>query len=113
MFNKYSVEKDLLLVYSIIYSYWYFYSKLFLPHAIHNYTYRLIHSGALSDLWRDWVWTGMGPYSSRLGYQIVLLKNNGLVRETCVDKICGLLTITSDSIKPEKYYFTELSIYTM
>lgn len=99
-------SSELKLVYSIIYSYWYFYDKVFLPQAIHVYTHKLVCENIVSDLWRDWFWTGMGPYSSKLGYQILYLKNNGLLREVCLDKICGLLTISNSEVKPARLFLT-------
>lgn len=104
---------ELELVYTIIYSYWYFYEKIFLPQVLHVYTYSLIRSEVIRDMWRDWLWTGMGPYSNRLGFQILLLRREGLIRETCLENICGLLTISNSSFKPEKLFFTKPLLYTM
>lgn len=101
-------NNELELIYSIIYSFWYFYDKVFLPQTIHVYTYKLIREELIRDYWRDWVWTGMGPYSSKIGYQILYLKQKGLLHELCFYEICGLLTLPIHAPKPRKIYLTTL-----
>ncbi|MEM1675211.1 MAG: hypothetical protein QXX35_05065 [Desulfurococcaceae archaeon] len=96
------------ILYSIVYSYYRFYRKVFMPHTIHIYTYKLVKEKLIRDYWRDWFWTGLGPYSVKLGYQILYFKRKGLLREICVDNVCGLLTIIDESIKPDKFYFITL-----
>lgn len=100
------IDENLELTYIIIYSFWYFYDKVFFPQTIHIYTYKLIKNKLLDDHWRDWFWTGTGPYSSKLGHEIQLLREKGLLKEVCVDNntLCGLLTISENSPHPDRLY---------
>ncbi|RLG81178.1 MAG: hypothetical protein DRO13_01875 [Thermoprotei archaeon] len=109
-FYQYIADERLKLLYSIVYSYWYFYDKSFLPQAIHVYTYKLIQERAIKDLWGDWFWTGMGPHSYKLGYELVLLSSQGLLEKVCIGNgvLCGLLTLPNYAPKPEKLYLAML-----
>ena len=98
------------LTYTIIYSFWYFYDKVFFPQTIHIYAYKLVKNKLIEDRWNDWLWAGIGPYSPRLGYEILLLKQAGLLRETCVsdNSLCGLLTLPETAPKPERLYLVAI-----
>ncbi len=100
------IDGNLELTYVIIYSFWYFYDKVFFPQTIHIYTHKLVRNKLIDDYWRDWIWTGVGPYSPKLGYEIMELKNKGFLKETCVDDgtLCGLLTISENAPHPDRLY---------
>ncbi|MET1160848.1 MAG: hypothetical protein ABWW65_07800 [Thermoprotei archaeon] len=98
------------LVYDIIYSFYKLYDRVFLPFIIHEYVYKLVEQGIVPDYWKDWIRTGLGPYSPRLANIINILKNYGLLVETCTKngKICGLYTLPENPPKPERVYVTML-----
>ena len=106
------LENRLKTVYEIVYSYWFLFDKYILPPVIHVYTHRLVMENAVPDLWRDWIWTGMGPYSSSLGYDLLKLKQLGLITETCIGsslRLCGLITLPKNPVKPRNLYITSIS----
>jgi len=106
------LEDRLKTVYEVVYSYWFLFDKYILPPTIHVYVHRLITEGVLPDLWRDWTWTGMGPYSSSLGYDILKLKQLGLITETCIGsriRLCGLITLPENPVKPRNLYIAFIS----
>ncbi len=91
-------------VYDIVYSYSKLYSRVFLPTSIHIYTYRLVREGVIQDYWRDWIWTGLGPYSYRLDEMLTMLLKQGLLIETCIDNLCGLLKLGDVKEYPRKIF---------
>jgi len=99
---EFQLLEHLKAAYSLAYSFCYFYDRAFLPPVLHVYAYAAIKQGAVEDYWSDWVWTGFGPYSVRLGYDILELKELGLLEEVCVDGLCGFLTVPRRAPKPDK-----------
>jgi len=90
------------ITYSVIYSFWFFYDKVFFPQTIHLYAYKAVRDGILRDYWGDWIWVGIGPYSLKLGYEIMALKLQGFLKEVCVDDgVCGLLTVAENAPHPD------------
>ena len=94
------------LLYDIIYSFWLFYDKKFLPFIIHEYVYKLIREGVIPDLWGGWGLTGTGHYSPPLAFDIIALKEYNLLKEVCTSdgRVCGLLTLSDHNIKPRRLY---------
>jgi len=99
---EFQLPEHLKAAYSLAYSFCRFYDRAFMPPVLHAYAYAAVKQGAIEDYWSDWVWTGFGPYSPRLSYDILELKELGLLEEVCVDRLCGFLTVPRRAPKPDR-----------